>query len=159
MCNTGTTITHHRACPRDLLFVGATWLRLNAFAARATSVASLITSSKPRSVRCTFLGRISAQIRSLSSSTALPIARAAPAHREAIESRIEPRSAFPASSQRRTSAATSKLLNVSRNPVRSLPKALQSVGRILDIDHHVLELALPLGNLGHKLGLTQFGFV
>lgn len=56
--------------------------------------------------------------------------------------------------------------NVSRNPVRSLPKALQSVLLIFDIELHVLELAVKLGkvtllvgNLGNKLCLTRFGII
>ena len=113
-------LTFHRACPRGLLFVGATWLRLNAPAARATSVASLITSSKLRLVLCAFLGRISAQIRSPSSSIAALAALAAPAHRAAIESRIAPRSARPAPSNLRTSAA----MGSSSATSRATPSAL-----------------------------------
>ena len=59
-----------------------------------------------------------------------------------------------------------KLSNVSRNSVRSLPKTLQSVLLIFDIELHVLELAVKLGkvtllvgNLGNKLCLTRFGIV
>jgi hypothetical protein len=39
----------------------------------------------------------------------------------------------------------SKLLNVSRNSVRSLPKALQSVFFARNVHAHVLELAVQLG--------------
>ena len=60
----------------------------------------------------------------------------------------------------------SKLLNVPRNSLRSLPKTLQSVLLIFDIELHVLELAVKLGkvtllvgNLGNKLCLTRFGIV
>ena len=60
----------------------------------------------------------------------------------------------------------SKLLNVPRNSVRSMPKTLQSVLLIFDIELHVLELAVKLGkvtllvgNLGNKLCLTRFGIV
>ena len=38
-----------------------------------------------------------------------------------------------------------KLCNVSRNPVRSLPKALQSVFFARNVHAHVLELAVQLG--------------
>jgi hypothetical protein len=60
----------------------------------------------------------------------------------------------------------SKLLNVSRNSVRSLPKALQSVLLIFNVEFHIIELVVQIGkvtllvgNLCHKLGLARFGFV
>lgn len=103
----------NRARPRDR--AGASWLRFHAF---ATSVASLATSSSPYPPPCAFLGRISAQMRSLSSSIAALAALAAPAHRAVIESRIVPRSARPAASQRPISAATGRSSSTSRATAR-----------------------------------------
>ena len=76
------------------------------------------TSSSPYPPPCAFLGRISAQMRSLSSSIAALAALAAPAHRAAIESRIVPRSARPAASQRPISAATGRSSSTSRATAR-----------------------------------------
>ena len=47
--------------------------------------------------------------------------------------------------------------NVSRNPVRSLPKALQSVGLLVDLHPHVREPALAIGDLSHQLVPARLG--
>ena len=88
------------------------------YPSRWPSVASLTISSRPYPPPCAFLGRISAQMRSLSSSIAALAALAAPAHRAVIESRIVPRSARPAASQRPISAATGRSSSTSRATAR-----------------------------------------
>ncbi|MTL73968.1 hypothetical protein GMA89_13945, partial [Turicibacter sanguinis] len=46
----------------------------------------------------------------------------------------------------------SKLLNVSRNSVRSLPKALQSVLLIFNVEFHIIELVVQLGKVTLLVG-------
>ena len=143
--------------PRGLLFVGATWLRPNASTTRATSVASLITSSKLRSVRCAFLGRISAQIRSPSSSIAALAALAAPAHRAAIESRIAPRSARPAPSNLRTSAAMGSSSATSRATPSALCRRHSNLSVSSSTCIRTSEPALAIGDLSHQRVPARLG--
>ena len=111
--NVNYSLRFTEACPRGLPFVGTTWLRLNAAAAaRATSVASLITSSS--CARCVAPSwdasapRFGLKLLNCSSNCSRRSA-----HLAAIESRIEPRSTFPhlpsaEPRQRRVSSSTSR---------------------------------------------------